>query len=58
MNTEVISSMQEWFSQAMEEINATIKDEAALEVGGKGEIGLPMILNLFSSLKAGISRTT
>ena len=57
LNTEVISSMQEWFSQAMEEINATIKDEAALEVGGKGEIGLPMILNLFSSLKAGITST-
>ena len=57
LKKEVISSMQEWFSQAVEEINSTIKDEAGLEVGVKGDVGLPMILTIFSRLRAGITST-
>ena len=57
LDETVIASMQEWFSQAVEEINSTIKDEAGLEVGVKGDIGLPVILSIFSRLRAGITGT-
>lgn len=57
LNESVVASMQEWFSQAIEEINSTIKDEAAIETGVKGDIGLPIILTIFSRLRAGITGT-
>ena len=57
LNEEVIASMQEWFGETVEEINSTIKEEAGIETGTEGKVGLPAIANIFARLRIGVTGT-
>jgi hypothetical protein len=55
MDREVMTALNNWFSETVREINKSIKGEAGAEIGIEAETGIWRILKILGSLKLGMS---
>lgn len=55
MDKEVMTLLNNWFSETVREVNKSIKGEAGAEIGIETETGIWSILKILGSLKLGMS---
>ncbi|MBP6825539.1 MAG: hypothetical protein KA165_03170 [Saprospiraceae bacterium] len=54
VNSGAMKSLEKWFAETVTEVNRSITGEAGMTIGGEVKADFWSILNIFSSLKAGM----